>query len=230
MRSSPAAFGRDDGGVVTTEGSAARWQRRGEQARSFATQDAFLDAAEALFGEHGVEQTSVTDVAARAQRSIGSLYHHFENKQTLVTAVVDRITGDLAESIDRVVDPGSWRGHSIVELVERYLATSLELSRDRPGYKRITVEVSLIDPTTRETYRRLRRRLDRGLAALLLERRSEIGHPDPETATKFVADQLTAMLAARLDPELSPTLLARSSNAAFVDEVVASVSAYLQLA
>ncbi len=206
-----------------------RWQRRGTQARSHRTQDAFLDAAEDLFAKRGVEHTSVTDVAESAQRSIGSLYHHFENKQTLVTAVVGRITDDLEASIDAAIEPTQWRSHGITEIIDRYLTTSLALSHGRPGYKRITIEVSLTDPTTRDRYRELRQRLDQGLADLFLERRAEIGHPDPEIATRFAVDQLTAMLAARLDPDLSPTLLRGTSDTTYVQETIASVRAYLQL-
>ena len=44
----------------------------GQQTRSRVTQDLVLDA------------TSVQDVAKRADRSIESLYHHFETKETVV--------------------------------------------------------------------------------------------------------------------------------------------------
>ena len=207
----------------------SRWERGGQQPRSHATQDAFLDAAEALFGKRGVEGTSVTDVARQAKRSIGSLYHHFQNKEMLVMAVVDRILGDLDRGIANAHDAAQWDGLSISGVFRRYVDRALELDRARPGYKRILIEVSLTDAETRERYKRLRRRLGEGITQRVLDRRNEIGHADPETAVRFAVDQLSATLTARLDREMTPTQLEDCTDAAFADEAVASMCAYLKL-
>ncbi len=207
----------------------SRWARGGQQPRSHATQDAFLDAAEALFGKHGVEGTSVTEVARRAERSIGSLYHHFQNKEMLVMAVVDRILGDLDRGIANAHDAAQWEGLSIGGVFRRYVDRALALDRARPGYKRILLEVSLSDAETRGRYKRLRRRLGEGLTQRVLDRRDEIGHPDPETAARFAVDQLNATLTARLDRAMTPTQFETSTDAEFTTEVIASVGAYLAL-
>ncbi len=207
----------------------SRWERGGMQPRSRATQDAFLDAAEALFGKSGVEGTSVTAVARHAKRSIGSLYHHFRNKEMLVLAVVDRILGDLDQGIANAHDAAQWDGLSIAGVFQRYVDRALELDRTRPGYKRILIEVSLTDEGTRERYKRLRRRLGEGIAERVLDRREEIGHPNPETAARFAVDQLSATLTARLDRDMTPTQLEERSDATFTAEAVASVCAYLRL-
>ena len=91
------------------------------------------------------------------------------------------------------------------------------------------VFAGLIDEETRSAFKRFRHRLDGGLVGLLLERRSEIGHSDPETAARFVVDQLSAMLWARLDRVMTPTQLEDRDDADFVAETVRSASAYLQL-
>ncbi len=206
----------------------SRWRRAGQQPRSRTTQDALLAAAEELFGRRGVDSTAVTAVARHAGRSIGSLYHHFESKETLVVAVVDRILGDLEAGISSSHDPTRWEGLTIEDIVRRFVGTALELEGARPGYKRVLIEVSLTDHETRERYKQLRRRLSEGLTQRLLDRRHEIGHPDPETAARFAVDQLSAMLAARLDREATPTELESRSDEDFTAEAVASVSAYLR--
>ena len=210
--------------------SATRWERRGQQVRSHRTQDAILDAAEELFARRGVETTAVTDVAAASGRSIGSIYHHFTNKETLVAAVVDRLLDDLETSVATAIDPSRWQGQDIRGVALAYVGNSLRLDERRPGFKRIIVEVSLVDAATRERYHRLRRRLDDGITALLLERRTEIGHPEPELAARFCVDQLTAMLTARLDSEMTPTQLEAAPDEAFVRHAVESVAGHLRLA
>ncbi|MEO1063375.1 MAG: TetR/AcrR family transcriptional regulator [Actinomycetota bacterium] len=215
---------------MTTEGAAGSASlRRPEQERSRTSREAILASATELFAERGVEATSVTDVSARAGRSIGSIYHHFEHKDALIAAVVERLAVELEANVERAIDPEQWAGHGITQVVRGYVATSLALNSRQPGQKRITVEVSLVDPSTRDRYGRLRRQLNDGLTDLLLARPDEIGHPSPELAARFAVDQVNAMLAARLDPEMSPTQLELRSDEEFVAEVVASVSAYLGL-
>ncbi|MCP5060318.1 MAG: TetR/AcrR family transcriptional regulator [bacterium] len=49
-----------------------------------------LDAAESLFAERGYAGASLRDVAAAAGLRIPSLYNHFESKELLYAAVLDR--------------------------------------------------------------------------------------------------------------------------------------------
>ena len=114
-------------------------------------------------------------------------------------------------------------------IITAYITGALATERARPGYKRIINEITLVEPDIRDRYREIRARLYQGLTALLLERRDEIGHPDPETAARFVIDQLTAMLVARLDPTMAPTELQDHSDQQFLHACVDSASAYLQL-
>ncbi len=145
--------------------------------------------------------------------------------ETLVMAVVDRILGDLDRVIEFRLRPPHYHGLGIADILSDYLRTALSIERERPGYKRILFEVGLIDEETRSAFKRFRHRLDGGLVGPLLERRSEIGHSDPETAARFVVDQLSAMLWARLDRVMTPTQLEDRDDADFVAETVRSASA-----
>ena len=49
-----------------------------------------LDAAESLFLERGVEHTSFVDIGERSGISRGSIPWHFQNKEGLVIAVIER--------------------------------------------------------------------------------------------------------------------------------------------
>ena len=55
--------------------------------RTAETRRAFLDAARAVFTEHGFSNATVTDVVSRAKASNGSLYHHFGGKSELFIAL-----------------------------------------------------------------------------------------------------------------------------------------------
>ncbi len=49
-----------------------------------------LDAAEALFVEHGFAATSVRAIAARAEVNLGATHYHFGSKEGLLGAVIHR--------------------------------------------------------------------------------------------------------------------------------------------
>ncbi|MDP6979314.1 MAG: helix-turn-helix domain-containing protein [Myxococcota bacterium] len=205
------------------------WVRVGSQARSQRTQAALLDAAEVLFFDKGVEATSVADVAARAGSSVGAVYHHFRDKKALVYAFFDRLAAEFHATTLDAVDPARWEGASIADVLKGYLEFSLEIGRARPGVHRAGLEVSLRDPTVRENLSEVRAELDRGLAALVLARRSEIGHHDPAMACAFVLDQLGCMVRNRLEGDPGASPFETRSDEDFVREALASVGAYLQL-
>lgn len=62
--------------VAGATGSGAHGKRR-----------ALLDAALALFLEHGVVETTLEDLLARSGASVGSLYHHFGGKEQVADAL-----------------------------------------------------------------------------------------------------------------------------------------------
>ena len=199
-----------------------------EQERATSTRRAFLDEAERLFARHGIGATSVTDVVAAAERSIGSLYYHYANKEGLVAAVVDRLLDELEHRVTDAIDPDRWRGASIRDVLATFVHSSLQTSVGRPGYKRILVEASFLDPAVDDRYREARQRLDEGLVVLLLDRQDEISHPHPEIPARFAIDQLTSMLAARLEAS-TPTLLQSAPDETFEQEVLRAVAGYLGL-
>ncbi len=54
------------------------------------TRDRILDVAEKLFAERGLAGTGVRDIARAADLTAASLYNHFEGKQDLYDAVIER--------------------------------------------------------------------------------------------------------------------------------------------
>ena len=48
---------------------------------------AILEAALATFAEHGVEATTIEEIRARSGASVGSIYHHFGDKEGLADAL-----------------------------------------------------------------------------------------------------------------------------------------------
>lgn len=69
-----------------------------------ATPTRLLDAAEASFAASGYNGAKLADIARTAGIRRSSLLYHFESKQALYTAVVERVFGDLGAALMTVMD------------------------------------------------------------------------------------------------------------------------------
>src|SRR5438034_3826764 len=58
--------------------------------KSSATQGKILDAAEALFMEHGFEATTLRQITAAAGVNLAAVHYHFGSKEELFHAVLTR--------------------------------------------------------------------------------------------------------------------------------------------
>ena len=65
-------------------------------AKGQATRDHLITVARDLFGERGYEGTSIGAVLEAAGVARGALYHHFDTKEALFDAVLDRMMADIA--------------------------------------------------------------------------------------------------------------------------------------
>nr|WP_288256932.1 TetR/AcrR family transcriptional regulator [uncultured Pseudomonas sp.] len=63
--------------------------------------DEILQAALACFTEHGVDVTTIEMIRDRSGASIGSLYHHFGNKERIIAALYLAGTEQYAELLQR---------------------------------------------------------------------------------------------------------------------------------
>ena len=101
------------------------------QARSAKSVEMILDAAEELFHERGVSETSTVDVAAAAKVSIGRLYYWFPDKQAVTNAVMQRSEQRLREFLDRVIvhDPET----PTPDLLDRVVPLVGGFFREHPG-------------------------------------------------------------------------------------------------
>jgi AcrR family transcriptional regulator len=73
------------------------------QQRSQRMVENLLDAAGSIIAEKGLDHFTTVEVAARAGVSVGSLYQYFANKETLLAALLDRLTRQLGEVVNRTV-------------------------------------------------------------------------------------------------------------------------------
>ena len=77
-------------------GSETTFSQRDTESPRERRYNAILDAAEALFLEHGYERTSLADIVRRSGGSLATLYDLFGNKQGLLRAIATRWSDETA--------------------------------------------------------------------------------------------------------------------------------------
>lgn len=104
-----------------------RGQRRVEQ---------ILDAAEGVFAELGVGETTMQVIADRAGSSMGSLYHFFPNKDAIVEALGARYAEVIRETNERAM-PFELVHLGAEELFERIFKAQIEFIERTPAFNAV---------------------------------------------------------------------------------------------
>lgn len=104
-----------------------RGQRRVEQ---------ILDAAEAVFAEHGVGAATMQLIAERAESSVGSLYHFFPNKEAVVEALGARYA-EMVKATNQEAMPLTMVHLPTAALFDRILQGQLAMLERTPAFEAV---------------------------------------------------------------------------------------------
>lgn len=181
--------------------------RRRRWSKTDATQQRILDAAAAVFREHGFTAATIGDVVSASGASIGSIYHHFGGKTELFLAIHERLRACIGNQITAVPQTSfHTQAHRYLEAVWTHREIAVILSADDvpPGYERIRRAAMqawfrdwLADFDIESTA--CRTLLTRVLSAVLAESAAEVmACPDHQSAV-IVMDAAVAHLDRLLD-------------------------------
>ena len=90
--------------VATLSESAAEEREPRGARRKRETRTRLLDAALKLMAEKGMEGVAVNEITEAADVGFGSFYNHFESKEAIYSALIDRVFEDFADMLDRLAD------------------------------------------------------------------------------------------------------------------------------
>jgi len=75
---------------------------RNSKEKAQETRESILDAAEDVFYDKGVSNTSLADIAEVANVTRGAIYWHFKNKAELFDAMCSRVRGPLRDMVEEM--------------------------------------------------------------------------------------------------------------------------------
>lgn len=202
-----------------------------KQARSRQTAERITAAALALLERKSFAELSVAEIAKRAGVSVGGFYARFPSKQALLQYFDATIVEGILSRAGRELDSARLGGASARTVVETYVGLAVTAFR---RHQKILQQVALRSRTSQDQAFRQRIRqanafLHGRFRALLEERRTEIGHPDPKVAidlglTFVSATMREYVLFAEFRPDFVPV-----KDGRLVRELTDAFCAYLRI-
>ncbi len=106
-----------------------------EKQGDFDRRDMILDAALRLFTTGGYFNASVHDIRREADVSIGSIYHHFKNKEAIAKALYDKVVHDMAGAVEAICA----RHHTAHDRCREIVALLFDMVERTPGTMRYII-------------------------------------------------------------------------------------------
>ena len=110
--------------------------------RGQATQRKLLEAAEAIFADHGYHEASIVKITERAGIGLGTFYLYFDSKQTIFEALVIDLNRRVRHSMAEAMQGASSR----LEAERAGFAGFFRFTAEHPALYRVVREAELISP------------------------------------------------------------------------------------
>ncbi len=129
-----------------------------------------LEAAAAVLAENGYDATTMTEIAERANASIGTLYQYFPNKPAIVLALRSQISAEMQERwthLDEEVPAemsATQIAHRMIEITNRFV-------EEHPAYFPI-----LDAPVKYKHSQKARSQLRKRIAAIFQSKKPDLTH------------------------------------------------------
>ncbi|MDR2998733.1 MAG: TetR/AcrR family transcriptional regulator [Microbacterium sp.] len=147
--------------------------------RGEATRGRLLEAAEAVFAEHGYHEASIVKITEHAGVALGTFYLYFDSKQAIFEALVVDLNRRVRHSMSEAMEGASDR----IDAERRGFEGFFRFTAEHPALYRVVREAEFVSPEVlRLHYERIVEGYRDGLAAA--QRQGEIAE---ELDTEVVA-------------------------------------------
>jgi AcrR family transcriptional regulator len=212
---------------VKPKPSELQWIRPPRQARTQEGLENLLDSAQALLADKPFDDVHVAEIASRAGSSVAAFYRRFRDKDALLHALHERLCDETFATADDVLARERWEGAGIAKIVTALIPFLIERLQAHEQLDRAILSRAMTDEAMRERSHKLSSYVARGLSELLLARREEIHHPEPERGVSFALKQANAVLVQHYTAGVRDFEPVRFGDEQLGREIVTACLAYL---
>jgi AcrR family transcriptional regulator len=153
-----------------------------QQERSRASFERVLAAGARLLRERGYDAFTLAEVSRRAKVSIGSIYGRVQSKDDLVHEIHSRTMHEIGAEHRDAITASDMSRLSTVALVAEAVREFSGPIQKHARLLRVFMHLGAVDDVIARGGSESSREAGRRFKELILARRDEIGHPDPELA------------------------------------------------
>src|SRR4051812_39247937 len=156
-----------------------------QQSRSQETLDRILDAAEQVLAEKAFGEATLAEIMERAGVTVGAFYRRYPDKNALLRHLDERFFGEMLAKGEDLFDPARWPGASSRAIIEAFVTQAVGVYTTRRGLLRSLFLRARTDTVLQQSAFQVNEQFIAKLRALLMPRRGEMTHPDPERAIEL---------------------------------------------
>lgn len=156
---------------------------------------ALLKAGAEVFSEKGYETATMTEIAARAGASIGSLYQFFPTKELLAKAMHEAYLADLSAMLGGLQE--RTKGQGVAQLADRLFDEFMVFLAERPAFGALAERRDIDKEQKRKTGAAMRQQI----AELLLAASPPFPEVRCEAVAALVLQLMKAAVALRSEEE-----------------------------
>jgi len=166
--------------------SQSRFFRPPQQSRSQETLDRILDAAEQVLTEKAFGEATLAEIMERAGGlTVGAFYRRYPDKNALLRHLDERFFSEMLKRNAEVLDPARWEKSTAREIIDEFCRQAVEVYSTRRGLLRSLFLRARTDTVLQQSALHVNEEFLANLRTLLLPRRAEMTHPDPERAIEL---------------------------------------------
>lgn len=174
-----------------------------------------LEAAAAVMAESGYDATTMTEIAERANASIGTLYQYFPNKPAIVLALRNQISAEMQERWTRF-DEDAAAEMSATQIAHRMIEITNRFVEEHPAYFPI-----LDAPVKYKRSQEARSQLRKQIAAIFQSKNPALIHEAAYRMANVTLQIIKSMNLLYADADAR-------ERTALVEEYKTALSAYLE--
>lgn len=153
-----------------------------KQSRSRRTLERIIQAALEILEVDGSSALTVQAVVERANSSVGSFYARFSGKEDLLDYLAERVWHQTLDRWNNALSSRDWSRIDLQHIAEGSIRLLVDAGKSRSVYMRALDRAKGRDGVAYHTFRS---QVIGDVAEILLARRDEIAHPEPELAVRL---------------------------------------------
>lgn len=137
--------------------------RRPQRSRGRERVQQLLEAGAAVFVDKGFEAATMTEIAARAKASIGSLYQFFPNKELLADSLHSACIESIAALLDNILENAATK--TAAQLANEILVTLGDFITSHPEFAVLAERRGSSDPKKKQVRELMREKIQTVISA-----------------------------------------------------------------